>query len=515
MREPMKASPVIWLVTGILAAAGLAGCVKSTKYSVAWKYDASTATPAALVNAPAPTRTPYRMATRDPSLPLYTPTPDAPHPMPTQRTEAEQYSVKGGDTLGTIAQRFGVDLRALIEANGITNPDILVVGQQLVIPAPNPLPPGPGFKIIPDSELVYSPSTLFFDSAAFVQASAAYLSLYSDEIDGESLSGAQVVARVAQEYSVHPRLLLAVLEYQSGWVTQSNPREQTLEYPVGYLNTTYKGLYRQLSWAANNLNRGYYLWKAGGVAGWILSDGVVVPPESTINPGTAGVQHLFSLLYDHAGWEAAIGENGLFKTYESLFGYPFDFAIEPLVPAGLEQPAMLLPFEPGTTWSFTGGPHGGWGSGSGWAAIDFAPPGDALGCVPSNAWVTAVADGPIVRAANGAVVQDLDGDGQEQTGWSVLYMHIETRDRVEPGTWLSAGDRVGHPSCEGGFSNGTHVHLARRYNGEWIPADATLPFNLEGWISSGDGNEYNGWLTKDGQIIEAWDARKAENQIHR
>jgi hypothetical protein len=30
----------------------------------------------------------------------------------------------------------------------------------------------------------------------------------------------------------------------------------------------------------------------------------------------------------------------------------------------------------------------------------------------------------------------------------VLYMHIESRDRVEPGTFLRAGERVGHPSCE-------------------------------------------------------------------
>ena len=94
---------------------------------------------------------------------------------------------------------------------------------------------------------------------------------------------------------------------------------------------------------------------------------------------------------------------------------------------------MQLPFEKDNVWSFTGGPHGGWGDGSAWAAIDFAPPGDALGCVQSDAWVVAVADGTIVRSGNGAVIQDLDGDGYEQNGWTVLYQHIETRDRVEVG----------------------------------------------------------------------------------
>ena len=137
----------------------------------------------------------------------------------------------------------------------------------------------------------------------------------------------------------------------------------------------------------------------------------------------------------------------------------------------------------------------------------FRPPGEAIGCFPNDDWVVAMADGLIVRAENGAVVQDLDGDGNEQTGWTILYMHIESRDRVEAGTQLQAGMPIGHPSCEGGVSNGTHVHIARRYNGEWIPADQEIPFNLDGWVSSGTGNLYDGYLSKNGITVEAEDIR--------
>jgi LasA protease len=323
------------------------------------------------------------------------------------------------------------------------------------------------------------------------------------------------VERVAQDYSVNPRLLLAVLQYQSQWLTKTDIGQGKIDYPMGVRQEYRKGLYHQLTWAANNLNRGYYLWKVGGSATWLLGDGSLVSIAPTINAGTAGVQAMFAALYGRADWEAAVTENGLFATYNALFGYPFDLAIEPLVPAGVRQPPMQLPFEQGQDWAYTGGPHGGWDSGSAWAALDFAPPIDALGCVQSDVWVVAVADGLITRAENGAVIQDLDGDGFEQTGWVVLYMHVETRDRVRPGTFLKAGQRIGHPSCEGGEATGTHLHLARRYNGEWIPADQTLPFVLDGWASRGTGTEYDGFLEKKGQKIEAWAGLSPENIIHR
>jgi hypothetical protein len=176
---------------------------------------------------------------------------------------------------------------------------------------------------------------------------------------------------------------------------------------------------------------------------------------------------------------------------------------------------MELPFQKGVTWSFTGGPHGGWDSGSAWAAMDFAPPQDELGCFPNASWDTAVADGLILRAHNGAVIQDLDNDGYEQTGWVVFYMHVEANERVQPGTYLYTGDPVGHPSCEGGVSTGTHLHIARKYNGEWIPADGPIPFNLGGWISSGNGIEYDGFLTRGNQVIEAMEGVNDTNQITR
>ncbi len=451
--------------------------------------------------------------TPGPGQPLVTPTPDSPRQLPTPRLDTDQYVVQAGDTLGSIAQNYGVSVKALMDANGIYDANLLSVGEALKIPPQDPGIIGTSFKLIPGSELVYGPASAIFDINEFLQARAGYLANYTEEVNEELLPADEIITLVAQNYSVNPRLLLALVEYQSGWVTNPNPINK--DYAIGLSDPYHNSFYLQLTWAANTLNRGYYLWRVNGISTWVMSDGSVVPVDPTINAGTAAVQHFFSKLDDRATWEKDVSPQGFFLTYYVLFGNPFNLAVEPLLPLLLAQPQMELPFEEGATWRFTGGPHGGWDSGSGWAALDFAPPGDELGCVTSGAWVTAVADGLILRAENGAVIQDLDNDGYEQTGWVILYMHVETRDRVQADTYLFAGERIGHPSCEGGLSTGTHVHIARKYNGEWIPADGPIPFNLGGWISSGDGIEYDGFLTRGNQAVEALEGLDQPNQITR
>ncbi len=57
------------------------------------------------------------------------------------------YTVVSGDTLSSIAKRYGITLRELIEANDIQNPNLIRVGQKLAIPGiikpptPQPEPP--------------------------------------------------------------------------------------------------------------------------------------------------------------------------------------------------------------------------------------------------------------------------------------------------------------------------------------------------------------------------------------
>jgi len=249
-----------------------------------------------------------------------------------------------------------------------------------------------------------------------------------------------------------------------------------------------------------------------------FADEQVLRLAPQLNAGTVGIMNAFSKLYDYETWAKMLyKESNILGLHESMFGDTFirSQAVEPLIPENMVQPEMILPFEIGKTWAFTGGPHSAWGQADIWAAIDFAPPSIKSGCEESNEWVVASIPGQVVRSNYGVVVIDMDGDGYEQTGWTLLYLHVATEDRVRLGTWVKVGDRIGHPSCEGGQATGTHIHLARRFNGEWVPADGALPFTLSGYVTRAGTEKYEGWLINGSDVVHANETSIAESNITR
>jgi LasA protease len=433
---------------------------------------------------------------------------DSPVPFPTRPPyspgELVDYTAQTGDTLPALAVRFNTTVQEILSANTFIPADATTMPPGMPMKIPIYYLPfwNQPYKILPDSLFVNGPAQIDFDTQAFVDQYPGWLSSHIGFVSGKNRTGAQIVDMVALNYSISPRLLLALLEYQSGALTDPNSASEKLAYPLGYVNRSIPGLYLQLAWAANTLNHGYYSYRQGKLTTLELLNGRFERPDPWQNAATVSLQYFFSRLMVGDPYQSAISSEGISLTYAELFGDPW-LADAPHIPGSLTQPDFLLPFEPRRTWSYTGGPHTGWGEGEPYAALDFAPPSVVGGCTPTNEWSTAVAAGVVARSDPALVILDLDGDGDERTGWAVLYLHVASEDQARLGAVVNAGDPLGRPSCEGGRATGTHIHIARKYNGEWLPAGGVLAFNLEGWIAENGAAAYLGTMTRHGRTIRA------------
>jgi LasA protease len=428
------------------------------------------------------------------------------------------YYTQAGDTLPLVAIRFGVEASEISSPDPIPPTSLLNPGQLLIIPH-RLANTTSSQHLIPDSEVVDSPSAVDFDIDAFVQQAGGYLSTYSEWLASTGVTtGADVVERVAIENSINPRLLLALLEYEGGWVYGAPVDQEHQDYPMGVVDISQQGLYQQLAWTVNQLSIGYYGWREGRMTEIHFSDGVIARLAPDLNAGTAALQYYFAQRGDSQTWLSALDpETGFPALYERMFGNPWvrAMSVEPLYPPDLVQPPLILPFQMGHIWAFTGGPHGAWERDGAWAALDFAPGSVESGCVKTDAWAVAAAAGQVVRTGPGLVVLDLDGDGHEQTGWVLVYLHLSSEARIPLGEWVDTGDPLGHPSCEGGRATGTHLHIARKYNGEWIVADGPMPFVLSGWTAHAGSVPYEGTLTRGDQVVVASPLSISASQLMR
>ncbi len=440
----------------------------------------------------------------------YVPTQDlnAPTPFPERSLyspgELVDYTAQSGDTLPALAERFNTTIDEILQANTFIPEGVTTMPPGMPMKIPIYYLPlwGPSYQILPDSLFINGPAQVGFDTQDFLSRYPGWLSTYREYASDAMRSGAEIIDLISRNYSVSPRLLLALLEYQTGALSQPalDPGLQT--YPLGYQATDHQGLYLQLNWLANFLNNGYYEWRQGDLLELQLHSGRTERMDPWLNAATVSLHQYFNFLLDDPEYYRAVAHDGLAQTYQRLFGDPW-VNEQSHIPGSLVQPEFVLPIAFGETWAFTGGPHSAWGIGEPFAALDFAPPVMSGRCDTAPSWAVAMATGIVVRSELGQVMLDLDGDGDERTGWNIFYLHIATEDRVALGTQVMRGDQIGHPSCEGGRSTGSHVHVARKYNGEWIPAEGVLAFNLEGWTASNGSEAYRGKLQKGNQFVIA------------
>lgn len=424
------------------------------------------------------------------------------------------YLAQPGDTLPAVAAHFNTTVEQILAENPDLPSPITTLPAGYLVRVPSyslPLTTS-AFHILPDSEAINGPGAVGFDTRVEVEGQPGFLSSLTDFAQRKQRPAWDVINVVARSYSIHPRLLLALLEHRTHALTDPFPDDIYRMYPLGYVNLRYRGLYRQLIWAAERFNDSFYAWRIGQPVDLELADGKLARPDPWQNAGTVGVQGILAALYGEEGFAEAIGPDGLAATWRTLWGDPFSREVV-TIPASLQQPQWALPFAPNRVWDFSGGPHPSWGDSLPWGALDFAPPAVAGGCGFSSEWFTAPADGVVTRSENATVVLDLDGDGDERTGWVLFFYHVATEGRIPQGKQVTQGQNLGHPSCEGGRATGTHFHMARRFNGEWMPAGGPIPFELDGWIAAYGNAPYEGTLTRGSQTVSACTCSTAANRI--
>jgi hypothetical protein len=426
------------------------------------------------------------------------------------------YAAQSGDTLNVVASHFGVIPEEISSPRDLPESGIIPPGQYLVIPINDGNREQRGL-ILPDSAVINSPCAQDFNIAEFVNNAGGYLSNFSQLVAGERISGAAVVQRVADNQSVSPLLLLAFIEYRSRLVYGSLPPVD-IYHPLGMDNRHFQGLYQELSLAARMINAGYYGWRYGALNNVVFTDDLGTRIAANLNAGSVGVMHLFSKLYPSYEWEPRLfGSDGFTQLYASMFEDPMLCAarVEPLVTDQVPAPELQLPFGEGETWVFTAGPHYSWVEGTPLGALDFAPNVRNAGCIVSANFARAVAAGSVTRADNGVVMLTLEDENGQPTGWEVMYLHIAAQDIVSKGVHLNVNDPVGHPSCEGGSATGTHVHIARKYKGEWIGSTELFPFILSGWLVLPGRTIYTGTMVKENRIVFARQGGDSDSLIIR
>ena len=215
-----------------------------------------------------------------------------------ETTEHAEHVVVWGDTLFGIATQYGTSVAALLQLNDLTDPDRIEVDQALKLPAA-PETTTPGTILLPDALVVRSADAGDFNIAAFIASHPGPLKDMAGVVISRGAAGgivetrlpaSAIVERVSLEFSVDPRLLLALLDYRAGLLSESAADDERRVYPfisvdeAGGIDRA--GLYAQLSWMADQLNSAYYGWKYRKRLTLDFADGRRLSYHPDLNAGT-------------------------------------------------------------------------------------------------------------------------------------------------------------------------------------------------------------------------------------
>jgi murein DD-endopeptidase MepM/ murein hydrolase activator NlpD len=374
--------------------------------------------------------------------------------IPSLPGQTAHYVVQVGDTLTLIAQRFATTVEAVAQANGILNPNLIVVGQTLTVPV-SPGAPAPAPQTV--VHVVQAGETLArialrYGVTAWSIAQANDLSNPNVIHVGQRL----VIPGLAQSALIEPFAGLlfepaVAVQGETVAVHVSTARDVTLSgsfdgRPVRFFGSggTYWALIGVHALAAP----GPYPLEltaadAGGnvritqmlqvTAGSYATDYITLPPEK------GGLLDPDLLELEREKLAAVFGGYRSEKLWDGPFGFP------------VENPRITSPF--GSRRSYNGGPATGYHAGTDFGGSEGVP------VFAPAAGVVALAE-PLTVRGNAVVVDH--GLGVFSGYWHLSEIAVEVGQPVVPGSLLGAMGTTG-------LSTGAHLHWELRIGG--IPVD--------------------------------------------
>jgi murein DD-endopeptidase MepM/ murein hydrolase activator NlpD len=391
-------------------------------------------------------------------------------------------------------------------------------GAQVPAPAPSPeaapaAPTQPAVTPEPRDPL-FDPRRLSYDHGfngpeiqAFLEERGTPLKDVRFQVGGRSHSFTDVLVSLSSLYSLNPKLLLALIDLQSGLVSSTSAAPEQFASAAGYRGDGGRGsLYGQLRWAARELRyavRDYALKGDGPPQPLRYADGTSqdVPADlplsryvlarvlaPTVSPGSLGVRM-----------------DGLVNSYARLFGDPreppadWPAPAEPFLSRPMERNFLVTSFfDHDSPFLRTNGTlHTYWGRAE--SDIAFAYDGHTgwdYGMGPPDK-VLAAADGVVTFAGNSddgcatpalAVIVD-HGNGYRTLSWHLASIAVEAGQRVTRGQELGVAG-------ESGCAVGSHLHFQVQYLGRDVDPYGWCGAGPDPWAASPAG-QVSVWLWQD------------------
>lgn len=327
---------------------------------------------------------------------------------------------------------------------------------------------GPVAESITASKLIYTPEEMFgFNIDRYLAKRAPHLR-----------SQSEVISHWAGYSSISPKVLIALMEQQSGVVTRARIRGNAMAHPFGKLsrqngfNNQVKDVAQQLQAIVDSQRNSAAAAKTQGKA--FISE----------NP----LQVLYAKAGESESSAVVLGDAQFSSTYAAIFNETLSAKVAPdlfsekiTANAGFSTGVvnLWLPYPTGQSW-WVGPAHANNGSNNAiMSSLDMNQGSNKWGDDQTNNRVMASAKGTFKRHSS-CFAEIIHAEG-----WSTTYYHMDNL-QIADGVAVLKGAYIGNPAksskqalCGGGTSSGPHVHWSLKQNSAFHSLDG---LSLSGYI---------------------------------